>query len=100
METYNSLSEAIQALKKKGYTVDFNLRETFIECTEGKYKLNHDDFIVDTFFRFDTDEDPADQSILYAISSEKHGIKGLLVNGFGRFSDPTANELIEKLKVH
>ncbi|MBS1635334.1 MAG: phosphoribosylpyrophosphate synthetase [Bacteroidetes bacterium] len=100
METYNTLSEAIQALKKQGYSLDFNLKETCLECSEGKHKLTHEDFVVDKFFRFDTDEDPADQSILYAISSVKHDVKGLLVNGFGRFSDPVANELLEKLKVH
>jgi hypothetical protein len=99
MESYNTLAEAINALKKQGYTVDFNLRETCLECNEGKYRLNHNDFNVDKFFRFDTDEDPADQSILYAISSDRHQVKGILVNGFGRFSDPVAEELIAKLDI-
>jgi hypothetical protein len=100
MENYDTLSEAISSLKKQGYTTDFNLKSDCVVCSENKYKLSPEEFTIDKFFRFDTDEDPADQSILYAISSEKHKVKGLLVNGYGRFSSDTANKMIEKLKTH
>jgi hypothetical protein len=100
METFDTLSEAIAALKKQGYTLDFNLAENCLECNEGKHRLKASDFAVDKFFRFDTDEDPADQSILYAISVPGKNIKGLLVNGYGRFGNKVANDIIEKLKVH
>lgn len=100
METYDTLSAAIAALKKQGYTIDFNLAENCLECVDKKHHLNAADFVVDKFFRFDTDEDPADQSILYAISAPGKSIKGLLVNGYGRFGNKIANDIIAKLKVH
>ncbi len=98
MESYETLSEAMDALKTQGYTIDFNLKQNCIECSAGRYKLFHDEFKIDKSFRFDVDEDPSDQSVLYAISSEKHNIKGLLVAGYGIYSDPITNEMLEKLK--
>ena len=97
MESYETLSEAMKALKTQGYIEDFNLKQNCIECKQGDYKLLHDEFVIDKSFRFDVDEDPSDQSVLYAISSKKHGIKGVLVTGYGIYSDPITNELLEKL---
>lgn len=98
MESYETLSTAIAALKLQGYTVDFNLEKNGIICSEGKHRLSASEFEIDKSFRFDVNEDPSDQSVLYAISSHDHKVKGLLVNGYGLYSDPITNELLEKLK--
>ena len=98
MENYDTLSEAITALKGQGYTEDFNLKENCLECIAGRQQLLPHEFHIDKSFRFDVDENPADQAVLYAISSSQHKLKGLLVNGYGLYSDDLANEMLEKLK--
>ena len=98
MENYDTLSEAITALKEQGYTADLNLQKNCLECIAGHQKLLPHEFNIDKSFRFDVDENPADQAMLYAISSEKHHLKGLLVNGYGLYSDDMANEMLEKLE--
>ncbi len=98
--SYDTLSEAMNELKKEGYTEDFNIHHDSLICKDGTLKLFHDDFVVDKFFRFEGDSDPADESILYAISSPKNNLKGVLVNGYGISSESMANDLVEKLKVH
>ncbi len=98
MESYETLTEAIVALKEQGYTEDFNLQENCLECIAGKQQLMPHEFVIDKSFRFDVDEDPSDQSVLYAISSDIHSLKGLLVNGYGIYSDDVSNEMLEKLK--
>lgn len=100
MENYETLSEAINKLKAQGYTEDFNLMENCIACRNGDFKIFHDEFHVDKFFRFEDETNPSDQSILYAISSEKHHLKGVLVNGYGIYSDTIANDIMDKLNVH
>jgi hypothetical protein len=97
MESYETLSEAIIALKQQGYTEDFNLKENCLECIAGKQELLPHEFNIDKSFRFDVDEDPSDQAVLYAISSEMHNVKGLLVNGYGIYSDDMSNGMLEKL---
>ncbi len=32
METYDTITEAITALRLKGYTTDFNLKEDVLQC--------------------------------------------------------------------
>jgi hypothetical protein len=98
--SYDTLSEAIAELKKEGYTEDFNLEHDSLICKDGTIKILKDDFVVDKFFRFEGDSDPADEAILYAISSPKNKVKGVLVNGYGLSAEPIANEMVEKLKVH
>ena len=56
-----------------------------------------DEFLIDQVFRFDVMSDPGDQAVLYAIHSTKTGLKGLLVNGFGIYSEARANQMAEKL---
>lgn len=98
MENYISLSDAINDLKAKGYTEDFNLLQNCIECRERNFKIFHNEFHIDQVFRFDVNTDPGDQSVLYAISSDKHNVKGLLVNGYGIYTEDLSNEMLEKLK--
>ena len=100
MESYETVTDAINALKKQGYTEDLNLKENSIEDNKGRHKLSPADFKIDKFFRFEGDSEPDEEAIVYAISSEKYNLKGVLVNAFGIYSDGMANDLIEKLKAH
>jgi hypothetical protein len=100
MEFYDTLTEAIEALRKQGYTEDFNLKHNALESHTKGHVVMHDEFKVDKFFRFEANTDPDDQSILYAISSDKYHLKGLLVNSYGIYSEDFSDEMMEKLKAH
>lgn len=98
MESYDTLSEAITALRSQGYTEDFNLKQNWIECRNGQYILSPDDFHIEKTFRFEGATNPDDESILYAISSAKHDLKGVLVNAYGIYSEPLMDEMVKKLR--
>jgi hypothetical protein len=100
MKDESTLSGTMSRLRSEGYTEDFNLRENCIECREGHYKMAPSEFKIDSFYRFEGETDPSDEAILYAISSDKFRLKGLLVNGYGLSSDPLTDDMIQKLKVH
>ena len=100
MYNYDTVTEAVNDLIKRGYTYNFNLGEDCIECKTHNLKLSPDEFRIDEHYRFEGDTDPADETIVYAISSGKHKLKGILVNAFGVYSDSASNDLVEKLKVH
>ncbi len=99
MDNYVTLSETMNKLRNEGYTEDFNLRQNCIECRNGEYKIFAEDFKVDKYYRFEGASNPSDSSILYAISSDRFGLKGVLVNGYGIYSDPATDELMEKLRI-
>lgn len=97
MYTYDTVSAAVNGLKKRGYTMDFNLKENCLVCHEDKF--NVDDFEIVEFHRFEGDSDPADEAVVYAIESNK-GQKGVLVNGYGPSSEAMSGEMAKKLHIH
>lgn len=99
-ESFGTLSETINGLVKLGYTHDFNIKDECVVCHRTNITLSPDDFQIDKVYRFEGDSDPEYQSILYAISSTKFDVKGILVNGYGISSDETSTKLIEKLNTH
>ena len=95
---FDTLSEAIEDLKKDGYTEDFNLKEHCLECRALGYEILATEFEVDKTYRFEGDSNPDDSSVLYAISSEKYKIKGVLVDAYGPYANPITTEMIQKLR--
>jgi hypothetical protein len=100
MKYYDTLSQAVNELQKKGYTYNFSLKSDCIECLESEISLQPDDFEIDEVHRFEGQTNPDDQSVLYAISSKDGKLKGLVVNAYGIYSDNTSDTLVQKLKVH
>lgn len=97
MENFTSLIDAIEQYKKEGYTEDFNLKQNCIECRNGQYKIFHDEFLIDKFYRFEEDTNPDEQSVIYAISSDKYKLKGILINAYGIYSEAASDEMLQKL---
>jgi hypothetical protein len=99
MFTYDTVSQAVNGLKKRGYVIDFNLEPDSITCRQTPITLLPSEFEITEVYRFEGNSDPADEAIVYAIES-KHGHKGVLVNGFGISSDTVGDEMIKKLSTN
>ena len=100
MDNETTLVETLNALRTKGYTEDFNIKLNGLVCDVKEIYLHPDDFVIDEVFRFYGDSDPDDESILYAVSSEMHNMKGVLVNSFGIYADSMSAALAAKLHFH
>ncbi len=99
-ESYGTLSETINGLIKVGYIHDFNVHEECLVCHQINKTLSPEDFQIDKVYRFEGASNPDDQSILYAISSDKFDLRGTLVDGYGISSEEAAAKLIKKLRTH
>jgi hypothetical protein len=97
MYQYDSPVHAIEDLRQRGYSEDFNLKDNCIVCNSKKF--NPDEFEIKEVYRFEGNSDPGDESIVLGIESSK-GIKGILVNGYGYSSEPMGDEIERKLKMH
>lgn len=97
MHNYDTVSEAVNDLKKRGYTVDFNLGIDFLICDHEK--CHPDDFDIVEIYRFEGNTDPADEAIVYAIESHS-GLKGVLVNGYGISADSLSSAMVKKFGTH
>src|SRR5688572_28298901 len=100
MERYSNLLDAIEGLRKLGYTEDFKLKWNSLDCSNGQCDILHDEFVIDEYHRFEENTDPEEQSVIYAISSEKYKVKGILINSYGLYAEPVTDELLSKLEIH
>jgi hypothetical protein len=98
MYTYDTVTEAINGLKARGYTLDFNLEEDGLICLEPSLKLHPEQFHIHEVHRFEGNTDPDDEAILFAIESND-GHKGILLNTYGAGNDIAADALVKKLKI-
>ena len=94
---YDTVTEAVNGLRSRGFTVDFNLMENCLVCNDAKFDIN--DFEIVEFHRFEGDSDPSDEAVVYAIESN-NGMKGVLVNGYGISADAMGDDMAKKLKIH
>lgn len=98
MKSYDTLSEAVNALQKEGYTEDFRMKFDCLSCEGTDLSYRTDQFEVTSVYRFEGMSDPDDNSVLYTIEAED-GRKGMLIDAYGVYADPISIELIEKLKM-
>lgn len=102
VKAYDTLSEAVNALVARGYVTDFLVHEDCdnLICANDAQELPPEDFVIDEIHRFEGMTDPADESILFAISSPKYNVKGLVINSFGADFGYRSSKLVEHLKRH
>jgi hypothetical protein len=99
MFNYDTVTEAINGLRKRGFSLDFNLQVNSIQCFNPDLNLNPDDFEIKEIYRFEGDSNPDDEEIVYAIES-KDGHKGVFVNGYGPSAEVIGAEMMKKLTDH
>ena len=100
MESYDTVVAALNGLKKRGYTTDFNLAFDKLVCNETNVCLNPDEFEITEVYRFEGETNPSDEAVVYAVESKSKGMKGVLVNAYGVYADPVSDAMIKKLSMH
>ena len=97
MKDYGTLSQAINKLKlEEGYEYDFNLLDDQIQLKAEEETYDTHEFNVDKVLRFEGPSNPADNAILYAITTED-GKKGVLVDAYGTYSGQISKKMLDKL---
>ncbi|WP_369049488.1 phosphoribosylpyrophosphate synthetase [Tenacibaculum sp. UWU-22] len=96
MKTYDTLSEALTDLEKRGFTHDFNVHATHLECKKRNEIYKPETFTIVEMYRFEGMSSADDNSVVYAIETNT-GVKGTLVDAYGVYADSLSSEMIEKL---
>lgn len=99
MEHYESLTEALNGLRERGYIADFVNDHVCLYCGELDIRLNPEEFTIDEFYRFEGDSNVDDNSILYAITAS-NGMKGTVIDAYGTYSEQLSFEMAKKLQAH
>jgi hypothetical protein len=100
MANYDTVSVALNSLKERGFTRDFNIAFDKIICKETNECLNPHEFEITEVYRFEGESNPSDEAVVYAVESQDGNIKGVLVNAYGLYADPISDDMIKKLSIN
>lgn len=92
-----SLSEAIESVKKDGYTTNFMAKEEGLINLDTNRIYSPHDVKISNFYRFEGESDPGDSAILYAIETSE-GEKGILTDSYGPYSDTNVTAFINEVE--
>jgi len=99
MKNYESLNEALDDLRKRGYEADFTTQSVCLYCGDLDIRLDPDDFHIDETYRFESSITPDDNAMVYAISSTA-GVRGTLIDAYGAYCANVSVDLAKKLQSH
>ncbi len=91
-----TVTEITECLREEGYIHDFSIKNDGISCDDCEDKdarYEPQDLIIEKTERYEGDSNPSDNAIVYAITA-KDGQKGVLVDSYGAYSDPSLAKII------
>ena len=97
-EEMDTLIEALEYLRKKGYTKEFKIEQHTMHAIDDNEKTyNPDQVKITDHYRFEGESDPADMTVLYAMETTD-GTKGTLIDAFGAYSSQKVSEFLKKVE--
>ncbi len=97
-KSYETLSEAMNELKKLGFTSEFDFKDASLYNQNNKMLLKADQLKVIEIHRFEGMNNPDDSAILYVIIG-KDGSKGLLVDAYGMYADADKTAFMSNVEI-
>ena len=95
---YLTMLDAVNALRERGYTYDFEVENACLYCERISEKFESDDLKITEYYRFEGISDPDDNTIVYAIESNQ-GHKGILIDAYGAYADEHKAAFIKDIAV-
>lgn len=94
---YSNLAEAIEELKKRGYSNNFRVNQNgLLESGIGKTFRSAEVQLIE-FHRFEGMTDPGDSTILYALETSS-GYKGTLADSYGADASELIIEFMKRVE--
>jgi hypothetical protein len=96
-EEMTTMVDCIQHLREKGFTKDFSIKNGLLFFPDSDRKYSPEQVKIETFYRFEGDSDPSDNSILYAIITDD-GYKGIISDAYGAYSNEDTGKFIARVE--
>ena len=97
--TYTNLTEAIEELRKRGFTANFEFLDQAFRDVDAGRTFRADELTIVEHYRFEGASDPEDMSVVYAIESTD-GTKGIIVDAFGTYANPDLGGFLKNVSLH
>ena len=90
-------TEAIDVLRRHGYTADFELVDGALRTDDGISQCAIDEAIVERTYRFEGPSDPGDEMIVFGLRDPTTEVRGTLAAAYGPLADPELYDHIARL---
>ncbi|HET8721136.1 MAG TPA: hypothetical protein VFM24_03865 [Nitrospira sp.] len=91
---YKTMAEAVDALRRRGFTADFTVQKESGQVGIGEQTFQSDQLTIVEHHRFEGMSDPDDSSVVYALEGP-NGVKGLLVDAYGAYANGKTGALLK-----
>lgn len=97
-ENMTTMTGCMNKLQSEGYTENFVANERGLEAPSTEKFYIPTEVKIDNFYRFEGESDPADNAIVYAITTND-GTKGMLVDSYGgAYANPLVSKFITEVE--
>jgi hypothetical protein len=93
-----TLKRVVDELNRRGYTEHFKAIDGGLEALGSGRRFAPKDLTIRGYYRFEGVSDPDDMAIAYAIETTS-GVRGVLVDAFGVYADPTTSEALKGVPI-
>jgi len=93
---YTSMTEAIQELKERGFTANFEFLDKAFRDVDSGRTFKAEDLTIVEHYRFEGVSDPDDMSVVYAIESDD-GTQGIIADAFGVYANPQLGSFLNNV---
>jgi hypothetical protein len=94
---YKTMAEAVDGLRRRGFTAEFAVQKDTGEVAVGGQTLKGDELTIVEHHRFEGTSDPDDSSVVYALEAP-NGLKGVLVDAYGAYANWKTGALLRHSK--
>ena len=98
INSYSTLTEALQDLTRRGFSDNFTVEEEGLRSTATGNLLHSYDVTSVEYHRFEGESDPADMSVVYALEC-KDGSRGIVIDAYGTYADPVIGNFLKNVRL-
>lgn len=97
MPWMKNLAACANQMKQEGYKEDFQVTDKGLTTFDHGKSYKPEQVRIVSFYRFEGESDPGDNTILYVIETTD-GHKGTLVDGYGAYADENVSKFIVRVQ--
>ena len=98
LKAYTTMAEAMNDLKKRGFTADFEPWGKQLHIPGSKKSYQPDDLTIVEHHRFEGASDPEEMAVLYALEA-RDGTRGVLTDAYGVYSNPEISGFLNNVRI-
>jgi hypothetical protein len=91
-----TLTAALEDLRRRGFGQSLEASGGGIRVVNGRRVYRPQELTIVEHHRFEGVSDPDDMAVVYAIQATD-GTRGVLVDAFGAYADPTLGEIVRQI---